>query len=90
MSYTTMVEIANNVSLLHRVAAAAAAEGLQTDPLAWAQEHSWLIASQPGWADAWQYAIDTATDDVNPDTGMRPGVINDQMILSAVQALLAA
>jgi hypothetical protein len=54
-------------------------------------EHSWQIVSHDsGWADAWDYAIDTATLDHNPDTGARPGVINDQMILTVVQALMAA
>jgi len=88
MSYSTMVDIANSSSLMHRVAACAAEEGVDTDPVAWAQARSWQLAAQPGWADAWAYAVDNATDDVNPDVGMRSAVINDNMILAAVQALM--
>jgi hypothetical protein len=86
MSYQSVVEMASNQSLLARIVAAAAGEG-QVDPLIWAQQNIWKIVSEPGWDEAWQYAVDTANDDVNPDTGKRPGVINDQMILGAVQAL---
>lgn len=89
MSYQSVVEMAGSQSLLQRVVAAAAAEG-QTEPLSWAQAHIWQLASSPDWDDAWEYATDTATLDNNPDTGARPGVINDQMILSAVQTLRAA
>lgn len=89
MSYLGIVQMAGSQSLLSRIVAAAAAEG-QIEPLAWAQRNIWRLASMPGWAEAWAYAIDTATADVNPDTGMRPGVINDSMILSAVQSLRSA
>lgn len=51
--------------------------------------HAWEMASQPGWAEAWDYALGTASPDNNPDTGARPGVINDSMILAAVQAVRA-
>lgn len=88
MAYQSVVEMASSPSLLARITAAAAGEG-QTQPLAWAQANVWQVVSSPGWADAWQYAIDTANDDVNPDTGKRPGVIGDAMILATVQALIA-
>ena len=88
MSYQSVVEMASSQTLLSRIVAAAAGEG-QTEPLQWAQANVWALVSSPGWADAWAYAQETATDDVNPDTGIRPGVINDAMILSAVQALRA-
>lgn len=89
MAYQSVVEMAGSPSLLARIIAAAAGEGI-IDPRAWAQERAWRIVSEPGWAEAWDYARDTATDDVNPDTGRRPAVINDGMILSAVQAVRAA
>lgn len=88
MAYSSVVEMAGSQSLLSRIVAAAAGEDV-ADPLAWAQRNVWQVVSEPGWAEAWDYARDTANDDVNPDTGMRPGVINDNMILSAVQAVLA-
>ena len=88
MSYNSITQIASSPSLMNRVAAAAAAEG-EGSPVEWAQRNAWVYASQPGWADAWAYALDTQTDDDNPDTGVRPGVINDDMILAAVQAIMA-
>lgn len=87
MSYVSIVEMAGSQSLLSRVVAAAAAEGVP-DPLPWAQANIWHVVSAPGWAASWDYARDTYNDDANPDTGKRPGVINDGMILAAVQALL--
>jgi len=89
MAYQSVVEMAGSPSLLARIIAAAAGEGI-TDPRSWAQERVWQIVSEPGWAEAWDYAKGTANDDVNPDTGRRPSVINDTMILSAVQAIRAA
>jgi hypothetical protein len=86
VSYLSVVQMASSQSLLSRIIAAAAAEGV-AQPQAWAQENVWRIVSSPGWADAWAYAVDTATDEHNPDTGKRPTVISDPMILAAVQAL---
>lgn len=85
MTYQSVVEMASSQSLLARVVAAAAGEDV-AEPLTWAQRNIWQVVSEPGWADAWDYARDTTNDDVNPDTGKRPGVINDTMILAAVQA----
>lgn len=89
MSYQSVVEMAGSQSLLQRIVAAAAGEG-QAEPLAWAQANIWQLVSSPDWDDAWDYAKATYTPDNNPDTGARPGVINDNMILSAVQALRTA
>lgn len=86
MSYQSMVEMASSASLLTRIVAAAADEGI-ADPLQWAQSRIWHLASADGWAEAWDYARATANDDVNPDTGRRPGVITDDMIRTVVQAL---
>lgn len=87
MAYQDVVQMASSQSLLARITAAAAGEG-RTDPLAWAQANIWALASSPDWDEAWAYANATRTDDNNPDTGARPGVINDTMILAAVQGLL--
>lgn len=89
MTYQSTVEMAASQSLQARIVAAAAAEDIP-EPLQWVQTHLWHIVSEPGWGDAWDYAKGTENDDVNPDTGKRPGVIGDPMILSAVQAVRAA
>lgn len=89
MAYSSIVEMATSYSLISRVAAAAAQEGEQ-DPMTWAQQNAWEVAAQPGWADSWDYAKDTATVNQNPDTGARNDVISDQQILGAVQAIRGA
>lgn len=88
MSYQSIVEMAGSQSLQGRIAAAAADEG-EADPVTWTQRNIWaIVAADSGWATAWDYARDTATPDVNPDTGARPGVINDSMILAVVQPMI--
>jgi hypothetical protein len=86
MSYQTVTEIVNSSSLMSRIAACAASEGIP-DPQTWVAMRKWEFASQPGWDDDWSYAEDTATVNQNPDTGARDDVINDGKILTAVQAL---
>lgn len=88
MSYQSIVEMAGSQSLQGRVAAAAADEG-EADPVTWTQRNIWaIVAADAGWAAAWDYARDQATLDDNPDTGARPGVINDAMILAVVQPMV--
>lgn len=89
MSYTDIIQMAQSSSLIAREIACAAAENIP-NPAQWVSEHSWKLASTPGWAAKWSYAVDTATVNVNPDTGARNDVINDNDILAAVQALRAA
>ena len=84
MSYQTIVEMSQSQSLKGRILAAAAQEGIVNTQM-WVDTNLLLIITDPGWADAWEYAKNTATLDQNPDTGVRPGVINDAMILAAVQ-----
>jgi hypothetical protein len=86
MTYSAVADMTQSLSLTQRVAAAAAAEG-EVVPSRWATENIWAVVSQPGWDEAWTYALDNETLDDNPDTGARPGVINDDMILAAVQAV---
>jgi len=86
MSYQSIVEMASSQSLIARIVAAAAAEG-QDEPLSWANSNIWKLCSTPDWDDAWDYAKGVANINNNPDTGARNDVINDNMILSAVQAL---
>jgi hypothetical protein len=55
----------------------------------WVVNNSYLIASEPGWGAAWDYALNVHSGDTDPyDPGADPGVITDGMILSAVQALI--
>lgn len=89
MSYLSVVEMAGSASLLARITACASGEG-QADPQSWAQSNIWKLCATPDWDDAWAYAKDTQNVNQNPDTGARDDVINDQMILSAVQAVRAA
>ena len=89
MAYSSVVEMASSQSILSRVSACVAAEG-EHNPVVWAQANIWAVVSAPGWQEAWDYAQSTATDEQNPDTGRRPAVISDGMILSSVQAVRAA
>jgi hypothetical protein len=90
MAYSSIVEMARSFSLQSRVSAAAAQEGVQGNPEQWTQANIWRVVSSPGWAEPWDYAEDTKTVNVNQDTGARNDVINDEMILAAVQAIIAA
>lgn len=90
MSYSSIAEMVRSTSLRNRIAAAAATQpGIDT-PAMWTDNHLWQIAASPGWADDWDYAVNTATVNVNPDTGERDDVISDSKILAAVQAVIAA
>lgn len=89
MAYADIVEMARSQSLMSRVAACAAAEGID-NPQDWAMQRAWKVAASAGWADKWTYAVDTYKADFNPDTGARPDVISDADILSAVQTIRTA
>lgn len=88
MSYSSVVEMGDSQSLLSRVAACAAGEG-NAQPRAWAANNLLNIAARPafGFAAAWDYAKGSMNVNKNPDIGAHDDVINDSMILSAVQAL---
>lgn len=82
MSYWDISEMSRNTSLTNREQAAAAQE-MPGDPYEWVKSNALRLAAQPGWADAWAYAVAGG----NPDPGRDPAVITDGMILSAVQAI---
>ena len=84
MSYEHVVAPANDGDPHSRIAACAATEGVEGDPLAWAVSRRWRFAAQPGWADAYHSALVSFID----RPGLRPGAIQDGMILSAVQAII--
>lgn len=85
MSYMDISVMARDGHLKERIAACAAREGVTTPhPTQWADDHQWQIAAQPGWEEAWQYAREVG--DIQ-HLGRDGGVITDQMILAAVQAI---
>ncbi len=84
MSYQSQVQMASSQSLIARIGACAASEG-EDVPMQWAQQNVWSLVVQEGWDEAWAYAEATRTVNQNPDTGARDDVINDGMILAAVQ-----
>lgn len=82
MSYNNIADMATDDNLLRRVTAAAYEEQL-ADAGVWAQGAMWEVAAQPGWSDAWGYAVAAGVDNIGRDES----VITDGMILSAVQVL---
>lgn len=89
MSYNTIASMARDGDLQQRLIACAASEGV-ADPQGWTLANVWHLAATPGFSDAYQYAVDGTTVNQNPRVGQRDDVINDQMILGAVQTLRAA
>jgi hypothetical protein len=53
-------------------------------PTAWADQNQWQIAAAPGFADQYQYALESGV----PNPGDDPAVITDAQVLAAVQARL--
>lgn len=88
MSYGSVVEMANNMSLRGRITACVAGEGIDS-PEGWTSSYIWKIVAQPGWAEDWDYAKGAYNVNSNPDLGARTDVIDDAQILSAVQAVQA-
>lgn len=85
MSYNSVAAMARSHSLTQRVIAAAAKESVDR-PEQWAQNYRWEVASQPGWDAAWDSAVAGGVTDPGKDEA----VITDGMILSGVQAVIAA
>lgn len=83
ISYSTQAKLARDQGLTDRVTACAASEK-HADPVKWAFDHRWELSAEPGWDDAYAYAVRNGI--TNP--GDDEGVITDGMILSAVQMLL--
>jgi len=93
MSYSSQAALSVDPHFLNRVSACAAVEvptsGLSvTSPVPtgpeWAARNIWAVAAAPGFADAYEYAINTSVEDPGKD----PAVITDAQILGAVQSLL--
>lgn len=89
MSFYAASVMATNNALRDRIASCVAGEG-EADPFGWLGRNIYRIVSDSDWVTKWDYAEDTKTHNVNPDTGARDDVISDAMILSRVQAIRAA
>ena len=86
MTYHAMTELRNSPGLQARLVACAAQEDIP-NPEFWVASNIWPLVKSQAWVDAWQYCKDTMTVNDNPDIGSRDDVINDNMILSSVQAV---
>jgi len=84
MSYRTQAIMSRDLFLRERISACAATQDIP-DVQFWAQSNQWHLAAEPGWDDAYAYAMDSGIG----EPGNRGDVINDTMILSAVQARAA-
>lgn len=80
--YWSIALVQQDGDLQRRIIACASKEGIP-DPEYWTMSHSWDYASQPGWGEKYQYAMDTA----NPSPGKDDAVITDADILTTVQLL---
>ena len=83
--------------LLSRCAAAVSKESNRpNDPWSWAFEHSWELASTPGWDSAWESGrvlreeelVPPGQESAYPPIGYDAGVITDEDILARIQQLL--
>lgn len=83
MSYSTLAQMARDADFLDRVTACAALEGIQQADK-WAEDNRWAMAAQPGFDEAYAYAVNTGV----ASPGKNAAVVTDKEILSAVQALL--
>ena len=85
MSYADQAQLSNDSDFIARIASCAAVEVPKThQPLQWSHDHIWWMAASPGFADAYEYALNTDVESPGND----PAVITDGQILAAVQALV--
>jgi hypothetical protein len=88
MAYADIAALAADPDFAVRTTACYAVETLAVndiqDPGSWQAIHAWDMAAQPGFGDAYAYAVANE----NPRPGNDPAVITDAQILAAVQSLL--
>jgi len=84
MAYYEVSLLARDPDFQSRIAACYGTESMALDPETWALMHQWMMASQPGFGDAYAYALLNG----NPNPGRDPAVITDAQILSAVQMIM--
>lgn len=90
MAYADVAALAADAHFAQRTMACYATEtlgdGEAINPPGWQAEHTWDMAAQPGFGDAYASAVAGSV----PDPGNDPSVISDTQILGAVQSLLPA
>lgn len=85
MSFMSQASLAINSDFMYRVAACYAKEQPKVQqPVKWAEDHIWWVASAPGFAEAYESAL--LNDIESP--GSNPSVISDAQIVAAVQAVI--
>lgn len=88
MAYTDVAALAQDQDFALRTIAAYAQETLGKErmltPAGWQSEHRWDMAAQPGFGDAYAYAL--ATNVERP--GNDPAVITDAQVLAGVQSII--
>jgi hypothetical protein len=89
VSYLNQAEMAENYSMISRVAQCATQQEIP-DADAWTQTNRRAWAAAPGWDDAWASARASHADDTQAyDPGADEAVITDSMILSQVQEMMS-
>lgn len=89
MAYSDIASLqADNDFALRTTAAYAVASlsGEHENPPSWQAAHSWDMAAQPGFGDAYASALASGV----PRPGNDPAVISDEQIASAVQSLMGS
>lgn len=84
MTYNDIADLQADNDIRKRLTACAALEGV-IGPWGWVDARMWVFAAQPGWGDAFGYAVAAE----NPRPGRDDSVITDAMILAAVQGVRA-
>jgi hypothetical protein len=93
VTYYAISQAARNAALRDRLAACVAEQHHGYEPVYTVTDRiTWQCCSEPGWGAAWASAL-AAQEQLEPmqrtDIGMDPAVIEDSMILAAVQKHLA-
>jgi len=88
MGYSEIALLQQDPYFARRVTAAYAVETLDDDsaidPGSWQAIHSWDMAAQPGFGEAYSYALETGVENPGDDAA----VITDAQILAALGTLL--
>lgn len=87
MAYSDVAALAADNNFALRTVACVAIEtsgdNPKPDPGVWQAQHSWDMAAQPGFGDAYASALAAGVEEPGNDQS----VISDQQILSAVQTI---
>lgn len=86
MGYAEQSDLSVDADFRVRIAACVSTEGFAAPgehPTVWADHNQWAVASKPGLADAYAYALATGVE----RPGRDPAVISDGQILAAVTAV---